>query len=40
VLGDLYDRAGDLRRAREMFRRVALHDSGFADVEERIASLR
>ena len=40
VLGDLYDRAGDLRRAREMFGRVALHDAEFADVAERIASLR
>ncbi|MFM8528088.1 MAG: tetratricopeptide repeat protein [Actinomycetota bacterium] len=40
VLGDLYDRAGNLHKAREMFRRVALHDADFADVEDRIASLR
>ncbi len=40
VLGDLYDRAGNLHKAREMFRRVALHDPDFADVEGRIASLR
>lgn len=39
VLGDLYDRAGNLHKAREMFRRVALHDPDFADVSARLASI-
>jgi tetratricopeptide (TPR) repeat protein len=38
-LGDLYDRAGDIQRAREFFLRVANHDSAFADVRERLAGL-
>jgi tetratricopeptide (TPR) repeat protein len=40
ALGDLYERAGDLPRARELMRRVAAHDPELADVAERVASLR
>ncbi len=39
VLADLYDRAGDIQRARELFVRVAAQDSDFADVRDRISSL-
>ena len=39
VLADLYDRAGDIQRAREFFMRVAAHDPLFADVNARLASL-
>ena len=39
VLGDLYDKAGNVQKAREFFQRVALHDKEFADVSERLASL-
>lgn len=39
VLADLYDRAGDIQRARELFARLASHDSGFADVRDRLKSL-
>jgi tetratricopeptide (TPR) repeat protein len=39
VLGDLYDRAGNVPKAREFFRRVATHDRTFADVNERLAAL-
>jgi uncharacterized protein HemY len=39
VLADLYDRAGDVRRARDMFRRIAAVDARYADVTQRIASL-
>ena len=39
VIGDLYDRAGNVQKAREFFRRVAMHDRTFADVTERIAAL-
>jgi len=39
VLADLYDRAGDVRRARETFRRIAAVDPRYADVTQRIASL-
>jgi tetratricopeptide (TPR) repeat protein len=39
VLADLYDRAGDIQRARELFSRVAAADSQFADVRDRLASL-
>ena len=39
VLADLYDRAGDVQRAREMFRRIATIDPRFADVKARLASL-
>lgn len=39
VLADLYDRAGDVPHARELFMRVRRHDAGFADVAERLANL-
>jgi tetratricopeptide (TPR) repeat protein len=39
VLADLYDRAGDIQRAREFFSRVAAIDPKFADVRERLSSL-
>lgn len=39
VLGDLYDRAGDIQRAREFFSKVAALDSSFADVRERLSGL-
>lgn len=39
MLADLYDRAGDIQRAREFFSKVAGHDVSFADVRERLASL-
>lgn len=39
VLGDLYDQAGNVQKAREFFQRVALHDRSFADVDARIRAL-
>jgi tetratricopeptide (TPR) repeat protein len=39
VIADLYDKAGNVQKAREFFKRVALHDPEFADVADRIASL-
>lgn len=39
VLADLYDRAGDVARARDMFRRIAAIDARYADVTRRLASL-
>jgi hypothetical protein len=39
ALADLYERAGDVPRARELFRRIAEHDAGFHDVHERLAAL-
>ena len=39
VLGDLYDRAGNVQKAREFFQRVALHDTEFADVSDRLKAL-
>ena len=38
-LADLYERAGDVPRAREMFRRVAEHDPELADVAARLSNL-
>src|SRR5207248_3845808 len=35
ALGDLYERAGDLPKARDLFQRIRRHDAGFADVAER-----
>jgi tetratricopeptide (TPR) repeat protein len=40
VLGDLYDRSGEVVRAREFFRRVQTEAPGYADVEARLAGLR
>jgi tetratricopeptide (TPR) repeat protein len=39
ALADLYDRAGDVPHARDLFMRVRRHDAGFADVAERLATL-
>lgn len=39
VLADLYDRSGDVIKAREWFTKVARADKGFADVETRLAEL-
>ncbi len=39
ALADLYERAGDLPRARDMFKRVAEHDPDLADVSARLANL-
>lgn len=39
ALGDLYERAGDLPKARELFLRIRRHDAGFADAAERLAAL-
>lgn len=39
VLADLYDRAGNVPKARELFRRVAAADPTFADVSARLAQL-
>lgn len=40
VLADLYERAGDLPQARELFQRVASSDPNFVDVEARLRALR
>jgi tetratricopeptide (TPR) repeat protein len=40
ALGDLYERAGDLPRARELFGRVASHSPELFDVQDRLATLR
>ena len=39
ALADLYERAGDLPRARELFRRVAEHDPDLVDVAARVRAL-
>lgn len=39
ALADLYERAGEIPHARELFRRVLAHDRDFADVPERLAGL-
>ena len=39
VLGDLYERSGDVPRARELFTRVALADPGAYDVDDRLEDL-
>lgn len=39
ALADLYERAGDLSRARELFRWVVSHQPDFADAAERAGSL-
>src|SRR5205085_7426765 len=39
ALADLYERAGELPRARELFRRVAAAEPGFVDVAERLQAL-
>jgi tetratricopeptide (TPR) repeat protein len=40
ALADLYERAGEYGRARELFLRIRKHDAGFADVAERLTALR
>lgn len=40
ALGDLYERAGDIPRARELFSRVAEVDDELFDVRRRLAGLR
>jgi tetratricopeptide (TPR) repeat protein len=40
ALGDLEERAGNLGRARDLFKRIRTHDPEFADVGARIAALR
>ncbi len=40
ALGDLYERAGDIPRARELFERVGSFSPELFDVQERLASLR
>jgi tetratricopeptide (TPR) repeat protein len=39
VLADLYERAGELPRARELFDRIRRREPDFADVAERLATL-
>jgi tetratricopeptide (TPR) repeat protein len=39
VIGDLYDRSGDIVRARNFFKRVASVDPRYADVSDRLATL-
>jgi len=39
VIGDLYDRSGDIVKARNFFKRVASVDSRYADVSDRLATL-
>ncbi|HKY67119.1 MAG TPA: tetratricopeptide repeat protein, partial [Acidimicrobiales bacterium] len=40
ALADLYERAGDLPRARDLFGRVAATDPDFVDVQARLRALR
>ena len=39
VLADLYDRSGDVIKAREWFTKIIRQDKGFADVDSRLAEL-
>jgi tetratricopeptide (TPR) repeat protein len=40
ALADLYERAGDVPRARALFRRLVKWDAEFFDAAERLAALR
>lgn len=39
ALADLYERAGDIPRARELFQRIMIHDEHAYDVSDRLRSL-
>jgi tetratricopeptide (TPR) repeat protein len=39
ALADLYDRAGDVPRAKSLFKRLQQEDPNFADVNDRLAAL-
>ena len=39
VLADLYDRSGDITKARALFTRIVQNDAEFADVADRIRQL-
>ena len=39
ALADLYERAGDLPKARDLFQRIRRYDASFADIAERLAAL-
>ena len=39
ALADLYDRSGDVPQARRLFREVLANQPGFADTEQRLATL-
>ncbi len=39
ALADLYERAGELPRARELFTRIVTHEPGFSDARERVRAL-
>jgi len=40
ALADLYERAGDIPRARQLFSRIVAREADFFDAAERLASLR
>ena len=40
ALADLYERAGDIPRARQLFEQVAVHDPDLGDVAARVRALR
>ena len=40
ALADIVERAGDVPRARQLFRRVAEADPQFADIRARLRALR
>jgi tetratricopeptide (TPR) repeat protein len=40
ALADLYERAGEIGRARDLFLRIRNYDASFADVAERLAALK
>ena len=39
VIADIYDKQGNVIKARQFFERIALHDRQFVDVAERLATL-
>ena len=39
VIADLYDRQGNVIKARQFFERIAMHDAQFVDVAERLSTL-